>query len=106
MAKRIPASNQGDTEDDGVKLDLDSDGWQSDYEAMMQASGDWGEMDILLLLSFYTFLLNIEGNVSLEWGVISQPSHVKSQQGYVLCQHWWCLLFFSPHVDYSRRLAT
>ena len=40
MAKRIPASNQGDTDDDGVKLDLDSDGWQSDYEAMMQASGD------------------------------------------------------------------
>ena len=36
MAKRILATDQGDTDEE----DLDSDGWQSDYEAMMQALGD------------------------------------------------------------------
>ena len=55
MAKRIPASNQGDTDDDGVKLDLDSDGWQSDYEAMMQASGDWGQMNVFVFIVFFLF---------------------------------------------------
>ena len=40
MTKRIPASTQGDTDNDGAELDPDSNGWQSDYEAMMQVLGD------------------------------------------------------------------
>ena len=84
MAKRILATDQGDTDEE----DLDSDGWQSDYEAMMQALGDWGWMNVFVLsqtnpiarwwncLYFLSFLPNIEGNVCLEQGVMSQPSHV------------------------------
>ena len=45
MAKRILATDQGDTDEE----DLDSDGWQSDYEAMMQALGDWGWMNVFVL---------------------------------------------------------
>lgn len=41
MAKRIPASKQGDTDNNRVELDLELDRWQSDYEAMMWELGEW-----------------------------------------------------------------
>ena len=39
MAKRIPASNQSNTDDDG-DMNLDSDDWGSDYQAMLKQSGE------------------------------------------------------------------